>query len=58
MSKLKICDVCNESLEDPRIGYRKIKSKYSDGSAHRVEHICDECWNKLVAYILQNANES
>lgn len=54
MSKVKICDICGEEIG---AGYRKIKSKYSDGSLYRLEHICDDCWDKLSEYILNKENK-
>ena len=44
MSKVKMCDICKENING---GYRKVKSKYSDGSLHEIEHICDDCWDEI-----------
>ena len=54
--KAIICDVCDKQI-DKWTGYRKIKSVYSDGSLHRVEHICDDCWNEIAVAILKKKGD-
>lgn len=53
--KALICDVCDKKIVE---GYRKVKSIYYDGSLHRKEHICDDCWDKLLLLVKEEEDKN